>query len=204
MSNHLAVIRDAIQGRLLDEDDARNESDIAGSESVPVITRLALYPHVRCRRLVDALEANYPALAAMLGQTDFYALGAAYVEAHPSRFFAMRWYGDALPQFLATDAGYAGAPVLADLARWEWAMTEVLDAGDAEPLGAAMLESIPEESWAELRFDLHPSVRALELQWNAPQIWQSLAGDMQSSVGHDVEHVWPAPAQADEPQAWLL
>lgn len=203
MSN-LAVIHDALQSHLREDDDVRVELDVAGSESVPVITRLALYPHVRCRQLVDALEANYPALAAMLGPGDFDALGTAYASAHPSRFFAMRWYGDALPQFLATDASYAGAPVLADLARWEWTMTEVLDAGDAEPLGAAVLESTPAESWAGLRFDLHPSVRTLELQWNAPQIWQSLAGDLQSFSGHDLEQVWPAPAQANEPQAWLL
>lgn len=167
-------------------------------------TRLVVHAHARTRRLMGALETNYPVLASVLGEAAFAALGAAYVEAHPARFYSIRWYGDGLPQFLAGHADYAPARVLADLARWEWALTELLDAVDAEPLSAALLECVPAKSWTELRFDLHPSVRMLELQWNVPAIWQSLAGDTQSDMECTGEGVWPAPALADETQAWLL
>ena len=72
----------------------------------------------------------------------------------PSAITAMR-----SRDFLATDSEYAGAPVLAELARWEWAMTEVFDAADADSVGVSDLASVAPEEWAELRFELHPSVR---------------------------------------------
>ena len=57
-----------------------------------------------------------------------------YVRAHDSPFFSIRYYGDQLPEFLAAHEDYAAAPVLAELARWEWTMTCVFDAADAAPL----------------------------------------------------------------------
>ena len=69
-------------------------------------------------------------LAKLLGEADFAALAAAYIAAHDSPYFSIRYYGDALAKFLATREDYAAAPVLAELAQWEWAMTAVFDAAD--------------------------------------------------------------------------
>src|SRR5262249_44788200 len=69
---------------------------------------------------------------------------------------------------------YADVPLLAELARWEWALSEVFDAADAEPLAAEVLARIAPADWAELRFGWHPSVRRLALRWNAPQLWKAL------------------------------
>src|SRR5207248_2299216 len=72
---------------------------------------------------------------------------------------------------------YAAAPVLAELARWEWTMTDVFDAADATALTHAELARVSPEQWAGLRFTWHPSLRRLALSWNAPQIWQALTAD---------------------------
>src|SRR5205823_3755278 len=72
---------------------------------------------------------------------------------------------------------YAAAPVLAELARWEWTMTDVFDAADATALTHAELSRVSPEQWAGLRFTWHPSLRRLALSWNAPQIWQALTAD---------------------------
>lgn len=200
MSN-LAAISHWTRSRL-PEDDEHVESDVA--DGMAVAAPLAGYSQSWRARLIDALEANYPALTEMLGREDFTALGATYIEAHPSRFYSIRGYGDALPQFLAGHPDYRGAPVLADLARWEWTMTEVFDAADAEPIGPASLASVPQESWAELRFGLHPSVRTLQLGWNVPQIWQALAGDAPFDAPDEVARLWPAPAPDERGRAWLL
>ncbi len=150
------------------------EARVAGSARVSVETRLGIYAGAYGSRLSDALESSYPALATLLGEEDFQALGAAYVRAHDSPYFSIRNYGDALGEFLGTHADYSGVPLLAELARFEWMLCAVFDAADAEPLSSAALAGVAPADWAELRFTFHPSVHRLALAWNAPQLWKAL------------------------------
>ena len=174
---------------------------VVGTERVPIATRLAIYGDGYRARLVEALQANFPVLTELLGESDFETLAAAYIRTHDSPFFSIRYYGNALSEFLATTPEYAGAPVLAELARWEWAMTEVFDAPDAESIAVADLAQVAPEDWAELRFEWHPSVRRLALSWNAPQIWKAVGdGAGPEAASSDV----PEVAYAPEPIEWLL
>ncbi|HLY52162.1 MAG TPA: DNA-binding domain-containing protein [Steroidobacteraceae bacterium] len=153
------------------------EAHVVGSARVPVETRLAIYAGAYGSRLIDALAANYPALAALLGEEDFRALGAKYVSTHDSPYFSIRHYGESLADFLAGHRDYADVPLLAELARWEWQLSEVFDAADAEPLSGAALGHIAPADWAQLRFTWHPSVRRIALSWNAPQLWKALTDE---------------------------
>ena len=54
--------------------------------------------------------------------------------------------------FSRGDQGYAEVAVLAELARWEWALSTVFDAADAAPLPPESLARIAPEEWAQLRF----------------------------------------------------
>ncbi len=171
------------------------EAQVVGTARVPVSTRLGIYAGAYRSRLAEAIESNYPVLAKLLGESDFSALAADYIASHDSPFFSIRYYGDELARFLATREHYAAAPVLAELAQWEWAMTSVFDAEDAPPLSAAALARIPAASWAQLRFRWHPSVRRLTLWWNVPQLWQALSED----AGRR-----PEMALAATPVDWLL
>ncbi|HYL02809.1 MAG TPA: DNA-binding domain-containing protein [Steroidobacteraceae bacterium] len=153
------------------------EAQVIGTERVPVAVRLGIYAGAYGSRLTDALASNYPALAKLLGEEDFCALGAAYVRAHDSPYFSIRYYGEGLAEFLAGRAEYAQAPLLAELARWEWALAGVFDAPDAEPIGPGALAGLAPAEWAGLRFAWHPSLRRLALAWNAPQLWKALTGD---------------------------
>ena len=155
---------------------------------------MSIYAHAYRSRLLEALEANYPVLAKLLGETDFEALGTQYVRAHDSTFASIRYYGHRLPQFLSEQAGYRTAPLLAELARWEWAMTEVFDAADAAPLDPGALALIAPEQWAELRFEWHPAQRSLDLAWNVPPIWKALTQDTDR----------PPAELSPEPTRWLL
>ncbi|MGH7749151.1 MAG: DNA-binding domain-containing protein, partial [Candidatus Dormibacteria bacterium] len=153
------------------------EQHVTGSARVPVAVRLGVYGGGYGSRLIDALAANYPALALLLGEEDFQALGVEYVRTHDSPFFSIRNYGDELPEFLTRHPHYEEVPLLAELARWEWAVSCVFDAADAEPIGAQALAPLAPGEWARLRFGWHPSVRRLGLQWNAPQLWKALIED---------------------------
>jgi hypothetical protein len=192
--SRLPRIQEDFQSYLLGGDSADIEPHVVGTQKVPIATRLSIYGDGYVSRLIEALEANFPILSKLLGEADFGALGTSYVRSHDSRFFSIRYYGDGLVEFLASDPAYAGAPVLADLARWEWAMTQVFDAADAEPIGTEALARVAPESWAKLCFDWHPSVHRLALAWNAPQIWKAVSDDAEP----------PEVAFSAEPVQWLL
>jgi hypothetical protein len=166
---------------------------VIGTARVPLETRLGIYAGAYRSRLAEALAANYPALAKLL-DADFDALASEYVRTHDSPFFSIRYYGDDLARFLVAHEDYAAAAVLAALARWEWAMTCVFDAADAQPLTHAALARVPPDEWAQLRFQWHPSVQRLALNWNVPQIWQALSDDAER----------PPTAFSHTPTQWLL
>jgi hypothetical protein len=192
--SRLPRIQGDFQSYLLSGASSGIEQHVVGTQKVPVATRLGIYGDGYRSRLIEALEANFPVLSQLLGEGDFAALGTAYVRSHDSAFFSIRYYGNALADFLATDCAYAGAPVLAELARWEWAMSEVFDAADAAAMGTEALARVAPERWAELSFDWHPSVRRLALAWNAPQIWKAVSDDAEP----------PEVELSATPVEWLL
>jgi hypothetical protein len=174
--------------------DAAVAARVVGTARVPAAIRLGIYAGAYHSRLSEALASNYPVLAKLLGESDFSALAAEYIAAHDSPFFSIRYYGDGLAKFLANREDYAAAPVLAELAQWEWSMTSVFDAADAAPLGAEALARIAPAHWAQLRFRWHPSVQRLTLWWNVPQLWQALSEDRER----------PDLTLAATPIEWLL
>ena len=189
----LAGVQDDFQDYLL-RGGAAVERHVVGTARVPVATRLGVYGGAYRTRLAEALQANFPALAKLLDTADFEALASHYVAAHDSRFFSIRYYGHELPRFLAQHPDYTAAPVLAELARWEWTMTGAFDAADATPLKHAALAQFSPQQWAQLRFTWHPSVARLGLSWNVPQLWQALTQDAER----------PAASVNREPLQWLL
>jgi hypothetical protein len=192
MSN-LARIQWDFQEFLLRESGAV-QGHIASAGRTSVVTRLGIYARAYNARLHEALESNFPAVAQLLGERDFTELTQKYIAAHDSRFFSIRYYGHALPCFLATQPSYRPVPFLADLARWEWMMAEVFDSADAEPICVSELAGRQPADWAALRFTFHPSVRLMQLSWNAPQMWQALMDEAER----------PRARLESQPASWLL
>jgi hypothetical protein len=188
----LASVQGDFQAYLLSGSEAVT-AHVIGTARVSLETRLGIYAGAYRSRLAEALTANYPALAKLLDE-DFHRLASEYMRTHDSPFFSIRYYGDELARFLAAHEDYSAAPVLAELARWEWAMTCVFDAADAPPLTHAALARVPPEQWAQLRFQWHPSVQRLGLNWNVPQIWQALSDEVER----------PPTTFSHTPTPWLL
>jgi len=189
----LSLIQERLQAFLL-RDERDIERHVIGTARVPIATRLGIYGDAYRIRLSEALASNYPALLKLLGEADFAALAGAYIEMHVSHRPSIRHYGAELKHFLATAESYHDVPLLAELAAWEWAMTEVFDAADEDALDVAALTSVPPEEWAGLRFDCHPAIRRLDLLWNVPQTWKALTGGGER----------PQPELAARGQPWLL
>ncbi len=191
--SELAGVQGDFQDYLL-RGSAAIEAHVLGTVRVPVATRLGVYGDAYRARLAEALQANFPALAQLLDSEDFGTLASHYVSSHDSSFFSIRYYGHELPQFLSTHPDYTDAPLLAELARWEWSMTGAFDAADATPLTHAALAGFSPQQWPQLRFSWHPSVARIGLGWNVPQLWQALTADTER----------PAASVNREPVPWLL
>ena len=172
--------------------DAAIVNAVNDTPAVPVATRLNIYSNAYRIRLADALAANMPRLKELLGEEQFGAVAGAYVDAHPSRFASIRWFGDRLAQVLAQS--HPSQPWLAELARWEWALAASFDATDASAVGVECLAAIAPGDWAELRLQFHPSVQYLELATNAQALFKALSEEQQP----------PQPAVLASPQPWLL
>jgi len=151
------------------------ENLIVGTEKVPVALRLMIYGNAYHARLLEALESTYTVLKTCLGEDDFYQLGHDYINAHPSTYRSIRWFGDQLPAFLKAHEDYRDHPYLAELAQVEWTMTLVFDAADSTVLGTEEINHLPSEAWETLQIQFIPSVYRLNLSWNVFEIWQAIS-----------------------------
>jgi hypothetical protein len=164
--------------------------------------QLDIYVNAYVLRLIEALLSNYPALHQLLGDLDFGELGKAYLRQHPPRHASIRWFGDALAEFLARQTPYAAVPVLSELARFEWALRHTIDAADCEPVTAQALQAVAPECWGALLFATHSSVTVLHLHWNTLQIWQALTDKLAPPAPEQIAMGCIVYRQADLVSSW--
>jgi hypothetical protein len=165
-----------MQSYLLGED-SHVTGAIVDGPPLPAADRLAIYRNAYRVRLIDALHETYPVLHGLLGDQAWVELGHDFVAGHPSVFRSIRWYGRELPCFLAGNAPYDSAPILAEVAALEWTLSEVFDAHDAEPLSRAAFSTVDPSAWGGLTFEFHPSLRRLSLSWNTAAVWKAMSAD---------------------------
>ena len=163
-------------------------TDLFAAGASDPLRRLQIYRHAYRSRLTDALAANYPALARALGDEAFAELAAQYIDARPSRKPSIRWFGDALDDYVAQH-DVLDHPALRDLVRLEWAICCAFDAADAPLVTRADLAQLAPEAWPALRLALHPSASLLDLAWNVEPTWQALTRDAEAGV----EQALPEP-----------
>ncbi|HKQ12121.1 MAG TPA: DNA-binding domain-containing protein [Steroidobacteraceae bacterium] len=187
----LAQLQRDLQHHVLNGDAAIADA-VNGTAAVPAATRLAVYSNAYRIRLADALGDTMPHLRQLLGEDEFGVVAAHYIDAHPSQFASIRWFGDCLAQELKRS--HSDRPWFAELACWEWALAASFDAEDAPTVGIEALASVAPTAWGELRLAFHPSVQQLELQTNAQALFKALAEEQSP----------PHPAILAAPQSWLL
>jgi hypothetical protein len=156
--------------------------------------RLAIYYDAYRSRLVEALGTDFEALAAVMGEEGFARACRAYVEATPSAFRNVRWYGGNLAAFLREAQPWREQPWLADIAEFEWTLTLAFDAADVPHVRFEDLARLQGDAWATLGFRLHPSARTVELRANAPAVRKAV----------DAGAPAPEPELADEAVTWLV
>jgi hypothetical protein len=139
----------------------------------------AVYRNTVLKGCIDALQANYPAVARLVGDEWFRATAAVFVReslpAHPT----LLDYGAGFAEFLATFAPAAGLPYLAEVARLDRLWSEAHVAADAAPLDPAAVAALGPDEMTLTRLRPHPAARWLR-SGHAPiySIWsRNRAGD---------------------------
>lgn len=167
---------------------------VTGTAKASAPRRLAIYYDAYRLRLLEALDSNYPVLHAWRGDDEFEKLGLAYLDAHPSTHFSIRYFGHRLSEYLASAETCRDKPYLGEMAALEWAMSEAFDAADSPGVDLDAMASIPPGAWPEMRLALHASVRRLDLRWNVPAIWKAIKE----------EQAPEEPRTGEWPQPWLV
>ena len=167
---------------------------VAGTGVVSAEARLTIYADAIRLRFLEVLGQDYPGLHALAGDDEFRRLALAYVAAHPSHHPSIRWFGAHLPACLRSTAPWRDHPVLGEMAQFEWAKGELLDAADSPVVGVEDIAAIAPDRWAGIRPRIKPAVRRLSLEWNVPGLWKALDGG----------DAPPPPARMERAVDWLL
>jgi putative DNA-binding protein len=191
--NALPQLQLAFQRYVLQGDPNMRER-VVSAERVDPDQRLRIYYDAYRLRLIEALATDYEALRAAMGADEFNTACRAYIEATPSTFRNVRWYGGGLPQFLQTTAPWSEQPILSEVALFEWTLTLAFDAPDAAAVGFDELAALPADQWPTVAFVLHPCVQMVTLCTNAPAFRKAT----------DAEENLPEVALAEAPLAWLI
>jgi hypothetical protein len=118
----------------------------------------AVYRNTVMTGWIDALHANYPAVARLVGAEWFRAAAVEYAVRHPAPDARLVLYGREFPAFLAACEAARDLPYLAGVARLDRAWTESHVAAEAET-DASFLAVLAEHELGAVRVAPHPAAR---------------------------------------------
>lgn len=146
---------------------------IASIAAQPAFT---VYRNTVMKGWVDALEANFPAVLAIVGEEWFRAAASIYARAQPPRLPMLNLYGETFAEFLITFAPAADMPFLGPVAAIDRAWTEALLAADGPCLGDDAFSGLHIDAIGAARVVLHPSARTAWFDTTSPSIWLDARG----------------------------
>lgn len=135
---------------------------------------LAVYRNGWRRACIEALVANHPATARLVGEDWLRSAAAEYLRHDLPTDASLLRYGEGLPDFLAELPSTAGLPWLRAVCRLDRLWLEAHQAADAQPVGASALAALPHDALGQLRLRPLPSARwAWHADLPAFAIWQA-------------------------------
>ncbi|MDR0782066.1 MAG: DNA-binding domain-containing protein [Pseudomonadales bacterium] len=121
--------------------------------------------------LCEALRAQFPAVARVVGPAFFGALARDYVRAQPPCEPSLTLYGEGLAAFIERSPHCASLPWLSALARLEWLCQRALHAADSPALSLVQLQLCDPLLLGQVRLQLADSAALLHSAYPIDQIW---------------------------------
>jgi hypothetical protein len=173
----LLDLQRAFGASMLSEDDDGVGRYIV-EEGFSAAERLRIYRNTCRSVLTETLRMTYPALERLVGRDFFDMAAERFIVAWPAGSAYLNGYGGEFADFLGTFEPAKALAYLADVARFEWALSAAANAMDAPVVEPGALAAVDAEEHASLRFEPHPSLRLLVLAYPADQIADAvLSGD---------------------------
>ena len=144
--------------------------------------RLRIYRNTCHSTLLATLRMTYPAVDRLVGGAFFEAVAGQYIAHCPARTAYLNEYGHDFAQVIAGLPSASSVQYLADVARFEWALSVAANAEDAPMLDAGALLSVAPESHASLCFVAHPSVTFLALGYPADHIADAVLSSNETAM----------------------
>ena len=116
------------------------QRDFAAAIGEPAEGAMSIYRNTVLSGCVDALRANYPVVARLLGDEMFEAVAVEHASQYPPRRPVLALYGARLPDWLAEQSWLHEIPYLPHVARIERLHIESLFASDEDPLEMAQVD----------------------------------------------------------------
>lgn len=118
----------------------------------------AVYRNTVMKGWVDALQANYPAVARLVGSDWFRGAAMEYARSPSVDDARLVAYGRGFPEFLAQCPAAGDLPYLAGVASLDRAWTQAHVAADAST-DCVFLATLPAQELGQLRVAAHPAAR---------------------------------------------
>ncbi len=138
------------------------EADAGDASAVGALLRqpgFAVYRNTVLKGCIDALQANYPAVARLVGDEWFRAAASLYARANLPAQPMLLSYGEDFASFLATFEPAAELPYLAGVARLDRFWTEAHTARDEAPVDPQELAGLDAAQMQRLVLRPHASAR---------------------------------------------
>ena len=172
-------------GRALGKDLAWSDfarEHIAGNDRLSPVEQLDIYREQFWLRHTSSLVEDFPGLSGILGQDEWEKLAELYLTEVAPDSYTLRDLGARLPEVIERASWLSHQALCLDMARLELAYIEVFDARDTPPLAAERLATIPEETFADARLVIAPSVRLLSLRYPVGNLRRKLRANPDDPV----------------------
>ncbi|MFN3584017.1 DNA-binding domain-containing protein [Phenylobacterium sp.] len=154
-----------------------DDTALAGWAAADPAPGLSVHRNTIAKGCADALAAQFPTVAKLVGEAWLKAAAVEHARAHPPESACLLAYGADFSAWLAGFPPAADMPHLAGVAALDMLWTEAHLAADADPLAPAALTALTPDDVLRCGLALHPAARFAAFDTTVPSLWLALQRD---------------------------